>query len=139
MARVVIHRARFKAELRNALTRTMRATALTGESVAKTDVLNQPGAGKPYVRSTGGFQRKGIASAPGDPPAPDTGRLRGSATSEVLQEANAITGRASIVTEYALALDEGTEKMAPRPFRERILNRMVKFFRSASRNILSRP
>lgn len=136
MARVVMHRAKFDGHVRNGLTRIMRATALTGESVAKTDVLNQPGSGKPYVRTTGGVKRRGVASAPGDPPAPDTGRLRNSSTNEVVQEANAVVARTSVITDYAILLDEGTEKMAPRPFREKILNRMVKFFRSASRNTL---
>lgn len=123
-------------EMMGKLTRTMRAVSLEGERIAKTDVLNQPGKGKPYVRSTGGFQRKGVASAPGDPPAPDTGRLRGSATSEVLLERDAATARASIVADYAAALDQGTEKMAPRPFSERLRNKMAAAFRKIRRRYL---
>ena len=63
------------------------------------------------------YRRRGVehqASAPGEPPASDTGTLvqRGSV------EFDPVTLRASVVfrTAYALPLELGTEKMEPRPY-----------------------
>jgi hypothetical protein len=137
MARVTFQHARHMRAMGEKLHKTMRAVSLHGELIAKTDVLNQPGRGKPYVRVSGGVKRKGIASAPGDPPAPDTGGLRGSATSEAIRERDASVARTSINKQTALLLDQGTEKMAPRPFVEKIRNRMRRFFAKAARLYLS--
>lgn len=136
MGRVTIHRQRFKRAIMSDLTKTMRAVGLEGERVAKTDVLNQPGQGEPYVRSTGGVKRRGIASAPGDPPAPDTSALRGRTSSEAIVERDAVIGRTSVLSDYAELLDQGTEKMAPRPFKDRIRNKMVRAFHRIKRRFL---
>lgn len=63
------------------------------------------------------YRRRGVehqASAPGEPPASDTGTLvqRGDV------EFDAFALRASVVfrTDYALALELGTERMEPRPY-----------------------
>ena len=74
--------------------------------------LSQRGTGKAYKRG----QKVHVASAPGNPPAPDTGRLRGSTQSEVMSTQNGAVGIVSVNTEYAAALEFGTERIAPRPF-----------------------
>lgn len=98
--------------------------------------LSQPGKGRAYKRG----RKVHIASKPGDPPAPDTGRLRGSTQSEVLRTNDGALGIVSVNTEYAAALELGTEKIAARPFisrvasenRERLMKVFAKFARLAS-------
>lgn len=74
---------------------------------------------KPYSKATY------TASAPGEPPARRTGNLRMHWNGQVKSE-NASGGGVAIVAElesqesYAGYLDEGTAKMAARPFSERI-------------------
>jgi HK97 gp10 family phage protein len=63
------------------------------------------------------YQRRGVvhqASAPGQPPASDTGRLVNSiVTSYDIEQ---LSGTVQAGTEYAPYLEYGTAKMAPRPF-----------------------
>ena len=65
------------------------------------------------------------ASAPGEPPAVRTGGLRVSWHSQAKSEksGSTVTVRPAIWTdkEYAPILQEGTHKMAPRPFEEPII------------------
>ena len=74
---------------------------------------------KPYTKATY------TASAPGEPPARRTGNLRMHWNGQVKSE-NASSGGVAIVAElesqesYAGHLENGTSKMAPRPFVERI-------------------
>jgi hypothetical protein len=132
-ARVTFNAGSFTREVEARVTDAMRATALHGEAVARSDALNQPGQGKLYPRGKSAVHR---ASAPGQPPAPDTGRMRASVTSETVKTAEGIAGRASVNTDYALALDLGTERVAPRPFRQRILDSMFAFARARLRRVL---
>ena len=80
-------------------------------------VLGQDGSGRTYRR--GG--RVQVASAPGQPPAPDYGNLRRN-----WQQRKYITGKVRIVLQmksrmfYAGFLEHGTRKMAARPFHDRI-------------------
>lgn len=63
------------------------------------------------------YTRRGVshrASAPGEPPAPDTGRLRQSLRTEYNREL--LMGTAIASTAYAQALEFGTSRIAPRPF-----------------------
>lgn len=99
-----------------ATVRGVRAATLEGERVIK-DVLSQPGSGEVYVRG----QTKHTASAPGEPPAPNTGALRNSATSEVLRVPGGAKGQVIVAAEYALPLEVGTETIKPRPFMARLL------------------
>lgn len=65
------------------------------------------------------YRRRGAehqASAPGEAPASDTGRLVQSGHTEVLTEGQIVRGRVTWSTAYALKLEVGTEKVAPRPF-----------------------
>lgn len=72
----------------------------------------KPGMGRKYRRG----RKYHIASAPGQPPAVDTGRLRASITHEVRKESNQIIGLVGTNVEYAPHLEFGTNKMAARPF-----------------------
>lgn len=86
---------------------------------AALEVLGQDGSGRVY--------RNGhVASAPGQPPAPDTGNLRKNWRQKVIAAPNGIGNgvriRMQIKTDtfYAKFLEHGTRKMAPRPFHDRI-------------------
>lgn len=56
------------------------------------------------------------ASAPGEPPALDTGTLRSSITGIVDEKGLSIRGFVGSNVEYVRDLELGTEKIAPRPF-----------------------
>lgn len=56
------------------------------------------------------------ASAPGEPPAVDTGLLRASIRHEVVDEPEGPTAYVGSDVKYAEYLSLGTRKMAPRPF-----------------------
>lgn len=63
------------------------------------------------------YRRRGIehqASAPGEAPASDTGRLVNSITTNY--EPDKLSGTIQFGTEYAPYLEYGTQKMEPRPF-----------------------
>lgn len=96
--------------------RGVRAVVLDAERVMKV-MLSQPGSGRIYPRGKTGFHR---ASAPGEPPAPDTGRLRNSVQTEVFRAPGEVSGRVSVNTEYAAALELGTEKVKRRPYLSRL-------------------
>lgn len=66
--------------------------------------------GRTYIRRGVAHQ----ASAPGEPPATDTGRLVGSIRTEY-DEAQMV-GRVIASTKYAAMLEFGTQRMEPRPF-----------------------
>jgi HK97 gp10 family phage protein len=59
-------------------------------------------------------RRRHQASAPGEPPAPDTGRLIGSITTTYDQKN--LTGKVVVGAQYGLYLEFGTQRMEPRPF-----------------------
>lgn len=90
---------------------------------AELEVLKGQRSGKVYRKP---FSRATYtASAPGEPPARRTGNLRMHWNGQVKSE-NSSGGGISIVAElesqepYAAYLDNGTSKMAPRPFVEKI-------------------
>ena len=89
----------------------MRAATIEAKNLT-IDMLNQPGTGRAYRRGSVVH----VASAPGDPPAPDTGRLKNSTQSEVFRSVGGALGVVSVNTEYAAALELGTETISPRPF-----------------------
>lgn len=73
-------------------------------------ILDGPKTGRVY-------QRRGVkhqASAPGEAPASDTGNLVRNIQTEI--DTNNLVGRVNFGTEYAAALEFGTEKMEARPF-----------------------
>lgn len=75
-------------------------------------LASQPGRGRTYRR--GGVVH--VASAPGDPPAPDTGRLRASIGSELARDAKGLHARVGSRYPVAVWLELGTRRTAPRPF-----------------------
>lgn len=84
-----------------------RAVAVKAQEL-RTEIveqLSQPGRGQTYGRHT--------ASAPGDPPAVDTGRLR---QSIVALKVERYRWRVGTNVDYALALEFGTRHIAARPF-----------------------
>lgn len=87
----------------------LRRAALQGEARLKM-ILSQPGSGRVYGRHQ--------ASAPGSPPAPDTGQLRAAtqADTQIQRDGEGLKGRIVANKDYAEALEKGTEKMAARPF-----------------------
>ena len=100
----------------NARSRARRGVNLLRN--AALEVLGQNGSGRVYG--------KHVASAPGQPPAPDTGNLRRNWRQAVLAYPNGkglginIHMRITSDVFYADFLEHGTRKMAARPHRERI-------------------
>ena len=111
----------------DAAERGIRAATIEAESLTKV-LLSQPGGGKIYSRGKTVQHR---ASAPGEPPAPDTGRLRASITTEVVRGASEVRGIVTANTEYAAALELGTEKMRPRPYLSRVPREFIGRLRAA--------
>lgn len=85
-----------------------------GTEAVKTRMVERiqqpPKTGRIYKRNTVSHQ----ASAPGESPASDTGRLAQSVTT-TYDPAN-ITGFVNVATTYAEALEFGTPRIAPRPY-----------------------
>jgi len=98
-----------------AVERGVRAATIDAKGLL-IGILSQPGTGRAYKRGSVVH----VASAPGAAPAPDTGRLRSSTQGEVLATTDGAIGFVSVNTEYAAALELGTEKMAARPFVSRL-------------------
>lgn len=117
----------------DAAERGVRAAVLDAEGLTKV-LLSQPGTGRMYQRGKTVEHR---ASAPGEPPAPDTGRLRASVSTEVIRGLDEVTGIVAVNTEYAAALELGTEKMKARPYLSRVPReygaRLVATFRRFAR------
>lgn len=73
-------------------------------------IMQPPKSGRIYKRNTVTHQ----ASAPGESPATDTGRLAGSITTHY--DVAKLTGYVNVATGYAQALEFGTPRVAPRPY-----------------------
>lgn len=88
----------------------LRGALGKAETILKEDILRRPGSGKIYDKHQ--------ASAPGEPPAPDTNNLRSSTNADpsIREEGDDLVGRIVANAGYAEALEKGTERMAPRPF-----------------------
>jgi HK97 gp10 family phage protein len=93
-----------------AIGRALGAGALLIENHSKRSILTGAKTGKTYRRGTVNHR----ASAPGQPPASDTGRLVSSFLSEPGSEPLSYDVRANAM--YAGFLEFGTSRMAPRPF-----------------------
>ena len=96
------------------------AEAVRNEAVSA--VLSPPKTGRIY-------RRRGVehqASAPGEAPASDTGRLANSIRTSYRE--NGLVGVVSASTAYAAYLEFGTVKMEPRPFMRPALARRRESF-----------
>jgi HK97 gp10 family phage protein len=73
-------------------------------------ILNTPKSGRIYRRNGVSHQ----ASAPGEPPASDTGQLVASVTTSV--DETSLTGNVNFGSDHSACLEYGTSKMEPRPY-----------------------
>lgn len=110
MAKVSINLAAVEKLTNQAAEGGLRGALGKGEAILKGDILNRPGTGRVYGKHQ--------ASAPGQPPAPDTGALRANtnADPELRQDGDDLVGTISANSAQASALERGTERAAARPF-----------------------
>lgn len=109
MATITLDLARLQGLAEGKALKGISTAVLLGETILKADILSRPGTGK--------VSGKHRASAPGQPPAPDTGRLRAATQGDTgRRDGDDLVGRVVVNTEYALPLELGTERMAARPF-----------------------
>lgn len=95
--------------------RMENTSEFVSEKVKRT--LSKPGTGAVYVRD-GKMHR---ASAPGQPPAKDTGTLQSSIEYKVTKDGETISGLIGSSADYAIYLEFGTSRMAARPFLRPVL------------------
>ena len=115
MIEFVLDRAAIAGIERNQIVDGVRAVTLDGVGLVQSHMRESVAAGRSYGNHT--------ASAPGQPPAIDTGRLVGAIVAgPVTQEGGDVVGSIRANTEYAAALQTGTEKMAARPFLDTALD-----------------
>ncbi len=74
------------------------------------EVLSKPGSGRKYKRLPN------RSSAPGETPAPQSGELRQKWDDETIIDGNRVTSRIKSNAKHAEYLENGTSKMASRPF-----------------------
>lgn len=115
-AKVTLDLARIDQMATQAAEKGLKTALARGEAVLRADILSRPGSGRQYGKHR--------ASAPGEPPAVDTGNLRNKtqADANLRADGDDLVGRIVANTDYAAALELGTERMAPRPFLSRLLN-----------------
>jgi hypothetical protein len=109
---------KLKASMRSA-THAVVAKAVFDIEAGVKNRLAQPGTGKIYG-ATGpakpgkrGARKRHQASAPGEPPATDTGTLANSTQGKMLTDTE---GEVRVTAEYARFLEDGTVFIAPRPY-----------------------
>jgi hypothetical protein len=97
---------------------------MAGTAANRRALLKRPrGGAVRNLRDAGVHQ----ASAPGDPPAPDTGNLRKTiqlAKPQRVREATRIGWRIGIAAVYARALEYGYRRLLPRPYVKPVLDQM---------------
>ena len=109
-------------DVRKAAAKEVKAAAIRlRKNVVR--ALSKPGGGDIYQKYNP--RRMHRASAPGKPPATDTGRLRNSIEWDVLGPLTATVG-SNVV--YSVHLEYGTRRMAARPFFRPAVERMRKEF-----------
>lgn len=118
-------------------TRMSRCALLSANELRNSalQVLRGSRGGRSYRRITGGRSTY-TASAPGEPPAARSGTLRNSWT--MIAEGGSRSYKAIIEspTHYAGYLEEGTRKMAARPFKEKIQEKAAPRIRQIIRQIM---
>ncbi len=111
------------ARLPEAVDEIVRKTALDIEAEAKAKM-----SGPKHGRMYGAHQ----ASAPGEAPAVDTGKLKNAIRSEFPKRGKAIV---NVAAEYGAALEFGTRKIAARPFMRPAAEKMFPDFVEACKQL----
>ena len=135
---------RFLAEVTQENIKAMNKAAITVQATAM-KLIGGAGSGRLYKRG----KKSHRASAPGDPPARDTGILTNSISFEVVQRGNEIKGFVGpdidkirsqsprTDPDYGWMLDQGTKNIARRPWLRPSLiksrNQILKFFKVANK------
>lgn len=122
------------AEYRARMLLALEAAGLIVQNAARVSILNGPKTGALY-NPRGKVQHQ--ASAPGEAPASDTGRLVNSIVSRV--DETALVANITAGTEYAPYLEFGTRKMAARPFLNPALTNNRSKIVQVMRAVLSAP
>lgn len=110
-ARIVVKYDNFKriaARFEDEVSRIVQSTAQAVSMNAKS-LMRGVKHGRVYMRG----KRRHIASKPGEAPAVDTGKLKGSIMVRMVTKHKAIV---TPTAEYAYSLEFGTRRIAPRPF-----------------------
>ena len=117
---------RRSARLNLAVSRDIAWAAREGANIARASIMTSPRGGRWYTRAAtekgqvSTHKRRTKASAPGEPPASDSGTLVEMVAHRI--DADRMGAEVGAKTEYALYLEEGTKdklgnvRMAPRPF-----------------------
>lgn len=111
------------------LTKTLSTPGRGRPRSAPKSVRRQLRSRNPSVRAKGmAYQAGNRASLPGDPPAPDSGRLRGS----VFYRQVGVSANIGVAVPYARALEKGARKrnLAARPYMEPTLVRVQAIIKS---------
>ena len=98
-------------EIKQAVSRAVVGTALELQGNIKTSIARGPASGRTYEKYNP--RRTHTASAPGQPPMTDTGRLVNSIEFDKIGDLTATVGSKLA---YAPYLEYGTSRMAARPF-----------------------
>ena len=113
MGHITCDRAKMARLVETKVTAGLLNASIQGERDAKA-LLSQPGSGQQY-----GDHK---SSAPGQPPAPDTGHMRTAtqATLEVVRGGEDLVTHVVTNVPQAVAMEKGTERMAARPYLSRL-------------------
>lgn len=110
---------RLSDDLREEAGKTVLATAVEMRADIVKSIQSGPASGRTYRKSNP--TRTHTASAPGQPPMTDTGRLANSITFDRLGDLTAVV---ETKVEYSVHLEYGTSRMAARPFFRPAVERM---------------
>lgn len=122
------HIPQIQASIRPAVSQVVRKTALDVESEVKNE-MRAPKSGRMYRRGSRTHQ----ASAPGQAPAVDLGQYINSIQVENVTD---LTSKVGTNTEYAMALEFGSRRVAPRPVWRPVIEKMRKPFIEALTYVL---
>ena len=119
----------------NLIGKAIATSALEVQSHAQRSIQRAPRGGEPYVRYAP--RREGVASAPGETPATDTGRL----VSSVFAQIQPLSAEVGTDVDYGTHLEFGTVKMGARPWlhpafealKKRIRERILRAAEAANR------
>lgn len=124
---------RLSDDLREEAGKAVLATAVEMRADIVTSIQRGPASGRTYKKSNP--TRTHTASAPGQPPMSDTGRLANSITFDRVGDLTATVGSA---LNYAPWLEYGTSRMAARPFFRPAIERMRPIYIGKLQDIIRR-